>query len=54
MLAAEGGYRDTVNVLIAHGVNVNARLYGKSALAMAAGKDHRNIVQLFKKSGAKE
>ena len=54
MLAADKRYRDTVQVLSPTELYDNAKIYAKSALAMAAGNGHRDIVELLKKARAKD
>jgi serine/threonine-protein phosphatase 6 regulatory ankyrin repeat subunit B len=53
MAAAEGGYTETVQLLIDKGVNVNAKgKYGMTALILASVRGHASIVGLLADRGA--
>lgn len=53
MLAAHAGYREAVEVLIAHRANLNITAkYGLSALMLAIVAGHADIARLLAKAGA--
>jgi len=50
-----GGHVDVLELLLAHGADVNAKTEkGQTAISLAKEKGHTEIVELLRKHGAKE
>jgi len=55
MSAALNGHADRVKVLLENGAEANARVAAAGqALKYAESKDHKEVIELLKKAGARE
>ena len=53
MIQLRNGHKDVVELLLAKGADVNAKMHG-GLTPLRMGKDHKDVVELLRKHGGHE